>query len=270
MTKWLSFSVVPLTKNFLLKHPFLKTSTSYRCTTRVKKQPFCLQSNPWFSTLSLVHCNDLKSTSSLVGYVVVFCSTFYKVPQIGRIISKKSTKGISFTMYALESIGIYFSLCYCIRARFPWETFAESFCIFLQNVIIMIFLYKYTERNVTRNRIFIYTLIPLLVALLLCIKLPLYGLQLLQVCSSPLMNVSKIPQILQNERNQSTGELSPITLSFQLAGNIARVFTTVIQLRNGWFLMAICISTVLNAIIGVQYMRYRFGHKSMYFPDDHS
>jgi mannose-P-dolichol utilization defect protein 1 len=90
------------------------------------------------------------------------------------------------------------------------------------------------------------------------------------VCSTPLMHTSKIPQILSNERNQSTGELSPITLSFQLAGNIARVFTTVVQLQSRWFLASIFISLVLNTILGLQYLRYQIWvtNKKTYFPDD--
>ncbi|GJD08608.1 Mannose-P-dolichol utilization defect 1 protein homolog 1 [Galdieria sulphuraria] len=271
MNKGLSFGVISLSKSFL-KHHCLKYSTpaTYKCINKVKKQSTCQQSSISLPSPDVVRCNHLKSTSSLIGYVVIFCSTFYKVPQIARIITKKSSKGISLSMYVLESIGIYFSLCYCIQAKFPWETFAESICIFVQNIIITLFLYKYTERKDGRNRNLVYALIPLMGASLLCIRLPIHCLQLLQVCSSPLMNISKIPQILRNERNQSTGELSPITLSFQLAGNVARVFTTIVQLRNRWFLTSISISLILNAILGLQYIRYRFSiTKSTYFPDDH-
>jgi len=266
------FSFVVWTKYALWKHKV----HSYPYIVRVKKhqqQPFYLLRScscvPFRWTLK---SNLVKNTSSLVGYLVILCSSFYKIPQIVRIMRKKSAKGISLSMYTLENIGIYFSLCYCIQAKFPWETFAENICIFLQNGIIMLLLHQYavqrTKKTISGNfdylwMLFYFLSLLLSISLLWSIRLPIRWLQVLQLCSSPLLNASKIPQILENRRNESTGELSPITLGFQLAGNIARVFTTLVQLQNRWYLASIFISLALNAILGFQYMRYRCRPQSM-------
>jgi hypothetical protein len=39
-------------------------------------------------------------------------------------------------------------------------------------------------------------------------------------------------QIVMNYQRKSTGELAPTTLVLQAAGNLARIFTTIVQVRH--------------------------------------
>jgi mannose-P-dolichol utilization defect 1 len=54
----------------------------------------------------------------------------------------------------------------------------------------------------------------------------------LPLSNLPLLLISRIPQILQNFKLKSTGQLSSITTFLTFAGSLARVFTTIQEV--GW------------------------------------
>eukprot|EP00871_Galdieria_phlegrea_P001958 jgi/Galph1/2763/GphlegSOOS_G1378.1 len=231
---------------FLRRKPFLVSIRSYQTATHTSRSEFT------------VRCLLLERTSSLIGYLVVGFSAVYKMPQIWRLMRKRSGQGVSLAAYLLETVGILLSLLYCVKSGFPWETFAENGLVAIQNIIISGMLIHYHA--------FDSSLIALIIVYLLCSFLYLWqlpmGWKYLQIASVPLIYVSKIPQLLMNHRKQSTGELSPITLGLQVLGNIARIFTTVVQLQDRCYLFSILPGLLLNLILLFQYLKYHKGSLS--------
>jgi mannose-P-dolichol utilization defect 1 len=54
----------------------------------------------------------------------------------------------------------------------------------------------------------------------------------LQAATIPLFSAGRVPQILQNFRNRSTGQLALLSYLLAFAGSLARVFTTLQQANN--------------------------------------
>lgn len=79
----------------------------------------------------------------------------------------------------------------------------------------------------------------------------------LQSVSIPLLNLSRVPQLMLNYKNKSTGELAPSTLILQAAGNLARIFTTLVQVQNNLFLLSCVVAMVFNGALVAQYFMYR-------------
>ena len=81
-------------------------------------------------------------------------------------------------------------------------------------------------------------------------------LSLLQMGTLPLSVFSKLPQIRQNARAQSTGQLSSIAVIAQIAGCLARLFTTATEVDD-WIVSAgIAVALILNIILGIQMYIY--------------
>lgn len=199
----------------------------------------------------------LTILSTLVGYVIIAGSMLFKVPQAARIFRKKSAEGISATMYSLETVGIAMSLVFSIRSAFPFSTFGEAFFILAQNMAILAGISIYDQNPkpsvlalglLVFGALFALTLSPALV--------PYSIVSLLQSISIPLLNISRIPQILLNHERKSTGELAPSTLILQAAGNLARIFTTIVQVKNQLFLLSCIVAMVFNGILVAQYLMY--------------
>ena len=71
--------------------------------------------------------------------------------------------------------------------------------------------------------------------------------------------LSRIPQIFENFSQRHTGVLSPEVYFLNVAGSLARVFTTSTEVSEGFLMtMANAVNgVVLNAILLVQIVMYR-------------
>jgi mannose-P-dolichol utilization defect 1 len=197
----------------------------------------------------------LAWTSAIVGALVVAGSVMYKIPQVLRIARRKSGEGVSVTMYALETLGVSFSALYFARKAFSFSTYGELLFVMLQNVVILGLIARYEK--LSRRICFAATIgFPVLVAVLALPSVPLSVLMTLQVASIPILNSARIPQIALNWRRKSTGELSCVTLVLQLVGNLARIFTTLASVRDPLMLVGVCVSTLFNSALVVQWLHY--------------
>jgi len=201
--------------------------------------------------------DSLTLLSTFMGYTVIAGSMLFKVPQAARIFRKKSAAGLSSSMYVLETAGIAMSLAFSIRNAFPFSTYGEAVFILLQNVIIMSGISLYSDQPkpsvlvlslVAASLAFAYTISP---------AAPMVLVSILQSISIPLLNFSRVPQLLLNHRTKSTGELAPSTLILQAAGNLARIFTTIVQVQNKLFLLSCLVAMVFNGALVAQYFMYR-------------
>lgn len=193
--------------------------------------------------------------SSIVGVCVLIGSLLYKIPQVFRIVRRKSAAGISVLMYAMETLGTTFSAVYFARRAFPFVTYGESIFVMVQNVLIMMLIVIY-QRLPKLSALCCSAFYLIALLFLYSSFFPLKFLMALQVCSIPVLNFARVPQIFLNFRRKSTGELSPITLGLQLLGNVARVFTTIAQVKDPLMLLGICVATCFNSVLFGQWIFY--------------
>ena len=86
--------------------------------------------------------------------------------------------------------------------------------------------------------------------------LPQDTLALLQLSTLPLSLFSKLPQIRQNHRSQSTGQVSAFAVISQILGCVARLFTTATEVGDSIVVASFAFALVLNLVLGAQLWMY--------------
>ncbi len=233
-----------LTNSCRSKRTVIATATAAATTISIPKT-----SNP-------AHVRILHLVSSIIGVLVLIGSVLYKIPQIIRIIRRRSARGLSILYYALELVGMTFSFVYFARRNYPILSYGENCAVTVSNIIILGLILNYgpaQPRWVVVLSAAVYTIAILYLSSTFA---PISLLMTLQVLSIPLLNLAKVPQILKNHAAQSTGELSQLTLFLQLLGNVARIFTTIAQVRDGLMLASTLVAFCFNAVLFGQWFLY--------------
>ena len=76
---------------------------------------------------------------------------------------------------------------------------------------------------------------------------------MLPLSNLPLLASSRVPQILKNYNEKSTGSLSAITFILLLVGSVIRIFTTLQEVGDDWFqLVNYIFGALASAILLIQ------------------
>jgi mannose-P-dolichol utilization defect protein 1 len=193
--------------------------------------------------------------SKLLGYAIILGAFGIKIPQIIKIQANKSVAGISMSMYLLETVGFLISSSYGYVNQFPFSTYGESLIILIQNYVVVYLMFHYTT-GVNFN--FLLLVISSLGFLFAAVSgiIPFRILQALQGSSIVIFSFSKIPQIINNAKAKSTGQLAFLTFFLNFVGSAARIFTTLQELSDWIVLTGAIFGTVLNGIIVLQILIY--------------
>ncbi|KAK5814630.1 hypothetical protein F5H01DRAFT_309942 [Linnemannia elongata] len=186
-----------------------------------------------------------------LGFGIVAGGAIVKVPQIIKIVQARSAKGISFYAYMLETLACVISLAYNIRRNNPVSTYGETFFVTLQNLAILGLMLHYSGKNTTAFMVlssFLFFGNSALVSMDLLV--------LLQTATIPINLFSKVPQIVENYKNGSTGQLSAFTIFNYFAGSLARVYTTLTEVDDVVILAGFLLSTLFNCILALQMALY--------------
>lgn len=105
-------------------------------------------------------------------------------------------------------------------------------------------------------------------ATLMLSTIPHWLLAFLQAATLPLAVSAKLPQIMQNARAKSTGQLSAFAVGAQILGCLARLYTTAMEVGDWLVASAFAMALVLNGILGVQLWQY-WGKGGIYDAEDY-
>ena len=100
------------------------------------------------------------------------------------------------------------------------------------------------------------TFLAILASSYLLVSIPTQTLSLLQLSTLPLSVFSKLPQIMTNYRARSTGQLSAFAVGSQIAGCLARLFTTATEVGDTLLFVGFALALVLNCVLGAQMWMY--------------
>jgi mannose-P-dolichol utilization defect protein 1 len=103
---------------------------------------------------------------------------------------------------------------------------------------------------------FITALLAILAASIALFTAPAGVLAVAQLCTLPLSLFSKLPQIVQNYRARSTGQLSTFAVVSQIGGCAARLFTTAQEVNDPLMAAGFALALVLNLVVGIQMYAY--------------
>ncbi|KAF9421326.1 hypothetical protein BGZ94_008864 [Podila epigama] len=206
--------------------------------------------------------------SKALGLAIVAGGAIVKVPQIIKIMHARSAKGVSVSSYLLETLACVISLAYNIRQQNPLSTYGETFFVTFQNLIILALMLHYSGKNLSAlitiasfvvlgnalSRTFEFTQTDGTVVTTALVSSSV--LAMLQTACIPINLFSKVPQIIENYKNGSTGQLSAFTVFNYFAGSLARVYTTLTEVDDKIILAGFGLSTLLNCVLAFQMALY--------------
>ncbi|KAF9257213.1 mannose-P-dolichol utilization defect 1 protein [Marasmius fiardii PR-910] len=202
------------------------------------------------------------SISKGLGIGIVVGGSIMKVPQLLLIVNARSARGVSLTSYIFETLSYGITLAYSYRNQFPFSTYGENLFLTVQNVVITFLIIHYAPTSRLRSshsnkpaQLGVTFLATLGVAFLLS-TIDKKLLQLLQLSTLPLSLFSKLPQIRQNFRAKSTGQLSAFAVISQVAGCAARLFTIAQEVGDSLLAAGFLLALGLNLVLGVQMYIY--------------
>lgn len=177
------------------------------------------------------------------------------------VVNVRSARGLSLPSYVLETLSYAITLAYAFRHQYPFSTYGENLFLTFQNVVITLLIIYYAPSHLlTRQQAKMQKLIAAsLFTVVTCFFLGTISLDILaflQFTTLPLSLLSKLPQIRQNFRSQSTGQLSAFAVISQIAGCLARLFTTVTEIGDALVSAGFCLALFLNVILGAQLWLY--------------
>ncbi|VDN01761.1 unnamed protein product [Thelazia callipaeda] len=202
--------------------------------------------------------------SRLLGIGITYTSLILFLPQILKIQLARSGKGISllsqllglFPCFAISSYG--YASGYIFRLVIiefcSTHQWGDSFFVSIQMIIIIMQILWFSSRQ-TYALVFLAFCWTLSCAVMNNF-VPLNLLALLQGIVIPFLVMAKVLQIRANYQEQSTGQLSLISVFFQFSGSAARIFTSWKETGDQLIIMNYLISAVLNGIIFSQFFIY--------------
>ncbi|KAJ2916895.1 hypothetical protein MD484_g3519, partial [Candolleomyces efflorescens] len=217
--------------------------------------------------LNITDVKCLKyALSKGLGVGIVVGGSIMKVPQILLILNASSARGLSLPSYILETFSYAITLSYSMRNHFPFSTYGENFFLAIQNVIITFLIIAYSPRSPSSSSSKLSKFAAAAGATVastytLAYLIPQDKLAILQAATLPLSLFSKLPQIRQNARSKSTGQLSSFAVISQILGCLARLFTTATEVGDSLVAAGFALALGLNVVLGFQLYSY-YGNTS--------
>ena len=178
-----------------------------------------------FTNYDFLNIVCLKSFISRgLSFGIIGGAAILKVPQMYRFYKAKSTDGVSSIMMYLDVVSFTSPMIYNIMKGHQFFTYGEQTIVLSQNILLILMMWYYDKNNSIGKSIgitFLYA--GLIFGLLNAPENIWYTYPLLGAAAA---SFGRIPQIMDNYKNQYTGTLSPFTFVLNSLGGIARMFTT--------------------------------------------
>lgn len=198
-----------------------------------------------------------KVVSKLLGYAIITGAFALKVPQILNILAAKDATGLSPSAFYMETVAFAATVAYNLLQANPFSTYGEAVIILVQNVALVILLWVYMDAeerpSAATRAVLSLGFVGLLVGMF---ALPPELQTLLPTVSIASGITSRLPQIWTNFRNGHTGQMAVVTWVLNLAGGLARVFTTLQEVDDALILASFVIGAALSAVIVAQILWY--------------
>ncbi len=194
--------------------------------------------------------------SQCLGLGIVCGSFAVKVPQILKVLGASSAAGLQPSSFEIETFCALVAATYGFANNLSFSAFGEAIGLAVQNVVLLALIYKYQKRSLARVTTVVVALSSW-IALANSSLLTADILDRLVDANSLVLLASRVPQIMSNHAQKSTGQLSFVTYFLNFMGTLARVFTT-LQEPNATSAMmrGVLVSMAMNGLIVGQIVFY--------------
>lgn len=191
-----------------------------------------------------------------LGYALVAGAAGLKLPQIAALVRAKSAQGIKKESTEIEVMAYVITCLYAWQKDLPFSAYGEAVFLALQSAVLCALVYKYQSVGIVRQGMVVG---PFLAALAAAFtgRLEEAWIEALFNAVALMVLAARLPQIIVNFKNQSTGQLSLITVGLTFLGGLARVFTSIKENAGRGMIQSYVLASVLNCILTVQILYYR-------------
>lgn len=193
--------------------------------------------------------------TKMLGYLILAGATFVKVPQILDVVRAKSAEGLNSLSSELEVFGFFVHFAYGYSRQLPFSAFGECVPLLLQTLWLLLLVNKYSSAPWYRS--------ALVVSLLCGAGTALYTGQISAAAISRaydlnnlVFTAARVPQIVTNFKNKSTGQLNIVTAVMNLGGSVARVFTSIQEGGGTSMVRGYAIGVAMNVTLLAQILYY--------------
>ncbi|KAI9796761.1 MAG: hypothetical protein M1833_006001 [Piccolia ochrophora] len=204
--------------------------------------------------ISDTECLKLAVSKGL-GIAIIGGSSIIKIPQLLKLLQSKSSEGVSFLSYLLETTAYLITLAYNARQNFPFSTYGESALIALQNVVIAALVLHFGGKGAAAAA-FVGGLAAAGYAMFNENLVDMNLLSYFQAGAGVLGVASKLPQIWTIWSKGGTGQLSAFAVFNYLVGSLSRIFTTLQEVDDKLILYGFVAAFALNAVLAGQMIYY--------------
>jgi mannose-P-dolichol utilization defect 1 len=198
------------------------------------------------------------TASKGIGLAIIAGSAVLKLPQIIKIFKAQSVEGISKYMFYTEILMLINSSGYSIQAKIPFSVYGESLIILSQNFLIVLMFWVYSKEITAAEKALLFVFFSAYSFVLFSgndfLDKALWDL--VQKSNLILSLISRVPQILTNFSNKSTGQLAFFTFLLSFLGVLARLGTVLFETDDFLYQLQFILSAVLNGIIVSQFLMY--------------
>ena len=182
---------------------------------------------------------------------IIAGSALVKLPQLFKILLNQSVTGLSLIGQVLELLASTIAFVYNFRAGNPFMVYGETVFVSAQNALLVLMIGFYGNKMM--QLILVTALYSVLLSTLL---IPNYvtmeQMALLQAATIPITALARLPQIFQVWSSGSAGQLSSISLFLVMAGSLARLYTTLAEVKDPILLVGYSSTALLNTILFLQ------------------
>ncbi|KAK9907948.1 hypothetical protein WJX75_000403 [Coccomyxa subellipsoidea] len=199
----------------------------------------------------------LKQTISKgLGFAIIAAACIVKVPQILKISQNQSAQGLSLLSFELEQLALTIHGTYGFILGLPFSAYGEAVVLVLQNSFLLAQIYVLSKSSVWRP----FLAVGLFGTALACISAGTVTPAMIKVLydlNNTIVLAARLPQIYQNYKSKSTGQLSGTVYVANFMGCIARIFTS-LQEGGGYAMVrGFVLGLVLNGTLVSQIFLYR-------------
>ena len=159
----------------------------------------------------------------ILSYCIIICAFFFKLPQIRRIISSGSIKGINQFSAFLEYLTYFNTMAYARHLGLPLAIYGETVLVSVQLAVLLLIILYYDKTYSDRERVLMVVLLSAYSAILW--DGSSLSKEAWNIVSGSAMLISLVcrwTQIRTNFCNGSTGELSRGSMFFMWAMSVSR------------------------------------------------
>lgn len=192
-----------------------------------------------------------------LGVAIILGSCLNKTPIMANMMNSKSSVGFSRMAMYSETFVYANGAAYGILEAHPLTAFGENMALCAQNFILIAMIWSFTTNPPVSLNEKLMLLAGAIVYVVSVSRLPEEWRYLLQASNSVILIYSRGAQVFETYQVKHTGAQSIVTLAMNLAGGLARIFTTLKETGDMAVLFGFAVSVILNFTMFVQYLLYK-------------